>query len=304
MTWTVVPSVQFQKTIECECIYLTWAGKEGLYCFGGSYETKHVDAIWYSPEGISWRAVSPLTATFMPRNFVAVVEFKNRVVITGGLVSYGDFYNDVWLSESESITRWTGYTGAFPGRYAHSCFVLNGKVWLWGGYISVSAYYDPNFWNSDDGMNWTVVPPPADPSKLPLPRAHTHFVVYQSCAWLVGGRPNGYSVYNVWRSCDGVSWDCILPNGGASFSARGYHGTVVFGGRLVIFAGSDPSQVRRSDVWTSADGVTWMALAPLPAGRAEFGFAFNGHLGTKCGCLGAPAAWVSLLPTQSSLALV
>ena len=65
---------------------------------------------------------------------------------------------------------------------------------------------------------------------------------------------------DVWSSADGKSWKLETAEGG--FGARWFHQAVVFNNRIWILSGGpiavpSPSTSWYTDVWSSADGVTW-----------------------------------------------
>ena len=90
--------------------------------------------------------------------------------------------------------------------------------------------------------------------------------------WLIGGGEPIYPVVDVtniqytakadvWSSADGRSWKLETADGG--FGARYFHRVVVFNNRLWIITGEVPSNNPPflTDVWSSADGVTWQKEA-------------------------------------------
>ena len=96
--------------------------------------------------------------------------------------------------------------------------------------------------------------------------------------WVIGGAVPGVTGVtplpstpqaDVWSSADGKSWKLETADGG--FGARWFHQVVVFQNRLWIISGAPDAQAPGlpylTDVWSSADGVTWRqetANAQLP----------------------------------------
>ena len=96
--------------------------------------------------------------------------------------------------------------------------------------------------------------------------------------WVVGGAVPGVTgatplpstpQADVWSSADGKTWKLETADGG--FGARWFHQVVVFQNRLWIISGAPSAQTPGlpylTDVWSSADGVTWRqetANAQLP----------------------------------------
>jgi N-acetylneuraminic acid mutarotase len=93
-------------------------------------------------------------------------------------------------------------------------------------------------------------------------------VLFKNRYWQIGGGeliyPSNVTAQNytlkadVWSSADGKSWKLETADGG--FPPRWYHQAVVFNGRIWIISGETPpgaTPIWYSDVWSSADGVTW-----------------------------------------------
>lgn len=95
-------------------------------------------------------------------------------------------------------------------------------------------------------------------------------VLFNNRYWLIAGAepvyPTGGTVTNiqytlkadVWSSSDGRSWKLETPDAG--FAPRWYHNTVVFNNRIWVISGEKlppATPVWYTDVWSSADGVTW-----------------------------------------------
>jgi hypothetical protein len=88
--------------------------------------------------------------------------------------------------------------------------------------------------------------------------------------WVIGGAEPVFPVVggpanlqytlksDVWSSADGKSWKLETPDAG--FAPRWYHNTVVFNNRIWVISGEripPATPIFYSDVWSSADGVTW-----------------------------------------------
>jgi hypothetical protein len=94
-----------------------------------------------------------------------------------------------------------------------------------------------------------------------------HAVVsFKNRYWLIGGAepvfPIGATLQytlkaDVWSSADGKAWKLETADGG--FGPRWYHQVVAFNNRIWIISGYllPTAQTWYTDVWSSADGVTW-----------------------------------------------
>jgi hypothetical protein len=162
-------------------------------------------------------------------------------------------------------------------------------MWIIGG-DSNQCHYQPDVWNSNDGVHWTEVA-----SNVPWGnRVLFYTAVFNNRLWVIGGQTldlddcpgpgERESLYNdVWSSSDGANWTQVKPWNDANasgtvlkgpgspqrppvareWSSRGVIcGAVVFNGRMWLIGGgvygtpSTPGALY-NDVWSSADGVTW-----------------------------------------------
>lgn len=123
-----------------------------------------------------------------------------------------------------------------------------------------------------------------------------HAVVsFKNRYWVIAGAepvyPTGGGIANlqytlksdVWSSADGKSWKMETANAG--FGARWYHQAVVFNNRIWVISGDTlpgATPAWFSDVWSSADGVTWRqetADAQLPWwGSSVYVVVFNNQM--------------------------
>lgn len=83
--------------------------------------------------------------------------------------------------------------------------------------------------------------------------------VFRDHMWLFGGwqmlGPENFPRLNdVWRSPDGLTWECVLRT--APWPARNLAGCVVLGDRVWLMGGFDGVHTL-GDVWCSTDGVSW-----------------------------------------------
>lgn len=91
------------------------------------------------------------------------------------------------------------------------------------------------------------------------PRDSPGAAVFGDQIWLLGGwqmlGPANFPRLNdVWRSKDGLSWECLLP--AAPWPARNLAGCVVLRGRIWLMGGFDGVQTL-GDIWCSGDGRNW-----------------------------------------------
>ena len=149
--------------------------------------------------------------------------------------------------------------------------------------IFVMGGNDPIFksdmWWSVDGKAWKGAG-----AGWPARRAF-QAVAYQGRLYVLGGRTRQSSSdhNDVW-STDGVTWLQDKANNNDGWSARRGHQAVVHNDRMYVLgggAGSTHGNDVRSDVWSSADGVTWSLVtgsADWPARKWHQAVAHNGRI--------------------------
>jgi hypothetical protein len=188
--------------------------KKRMWMMGGWYNGRlpghsASNAVWSSTDGAAWKQVTA-KAGWSPRIAAAVVEFKGRMWMLGGVEDYyfGDrnsLKNDVWSSaDGREWTLATANAGWAPRGY-HQAVVHDGKIWVFGGGNYVPEYQAFNdVWSSPDGVNWTQVTAAAPWS----PRLWFSAVTYRGRMWVLGGwsKVPEQNWGDVWFSRDGKDW--------------------------------------------------------------------------------------------------
>lgn len=204
--------------------------------------------VWSSTDGIQWTAETK-AAAWSPRVAGAVVEFKGKLWLLGGIEDYyfgnnKSLKNDVWCTPNgKDWTLVTADAGWTPRAY-HQAAVLNGKIYLFGGGNYTPAYFALNdVWSSEDGEHWTKV------CDAPWhERIWFSSVVYRNRIWVMGGwSGDPYKNWSdVWYSEDGKQWTqyASLP----VWAARHEPSAFVFKDKIWIAGGMTPPLV--NDVWS------------------------------------------------------
>jgi len=187
----------------------------------------------------------------------------------------------------------------FAGRDAFGVLVLNGKVWMLGGWTN--QHDVPGFpetgdpgccttnevWNSSDGVHWTYV------GVAPWERRHTAgWVVFNNMMWVIGGDNNlGHYQSDVWNTADGEHWTQVTDS--VPWAPRVLHYALAFNNQLWVIGGQElpaalvpaphpyPAKpVYYSDVWASSDGIDWTRVGSLPheIGIILGSVVFNGEM--------------------------
>jgi hypothetical protein len=164
---------------------------------------------------------------------------------------------DVW--KSSNGIDWVQVTALAPfaKRLEHSAFVLNGRLWVFGGRVPDGAGgtdWALDAWSTTDGAQWTLEPTGG------LDAAFLAKVVEQTGperVTLIGGIQRGYS-NNVWQTTNGLDWTVLSSH--AAFSPRSSRG-VSFNGQLWIIGGATTNGRENggdsNEIWRSSDGIDW-----------------------------------------------
>src|SRR5262249_11254845 len=121
---------------------MTLTFKDKMWIMGGWHggRLKHASAsneVWSSTDGVTWEQVTK-SAGWSPRLAAAVVAFKGKMWVLGGLQKYyfgtdEDLRNDVWYSEDGA--NWKQATAKAPwAPRGYLCAVAHDeKLWVMGG---------------------------------------------------------------------------------------------------------------------------------------------------------------------------
>lgn len=191
-----------------------------------------------------------------------------RVVAhSGRLLMIGDGADPTGVYESSDGRVWrrSEHNAAWGVRYGAAIASYRGTLWVAGGFEQIGERRTPknDVWRSRDGRRWERVLNEA-PWQA---RSQAHLVVFRDTLWLIGGEPNDRVA---WRTTDGLSWRSRrwseLP--GANPQA-----VLVHRGALWIL-GHGAWDNATNDVWSSADGRSWIKIVPAASWPARTGAGF------------------------------
>ncbi|MBN1326117.1 hypothetical protein JW977_04035 [Candidatus Falkowbacteria bacterium] len=240
-----------------------------------------VGDVWVkkSLDDISWE----------PRRGSAALSFNGKLWIIGGTGNTFDWFaNDIW-SSSDGL-NWTENTSPAPWqeRGYHGAVVFDNKMWVMGGEANTGAsfYMLNDVWSSSDGINWTQVTASAPWSArgdFSLVAYNNEMWVIGGCTALTGGACSGTS-NDVWHSPDGVNW--TLATAGAAWSTRSTFSSLTYddggGEKMWVIGGIGfPGPTIYNDVWSSIDGVTWIAEPAFTARYGMVGVTYDDGSGEK-----------------------
>jgi len=239
----------------------------------------------------TWRQF-PNTDSWDWRDGAGLLSKDGGLYLLGGWNSDTGGKNDVWFTRN--LREWTRLAASapWPGRHGSGWLVHRNRLYVIGGDLIDDA------WSSSDGVTWRAEAALAPFGKRYTPNAVSdgnQIILYAGQYW----EPYDWCAYSevctavglseVWTSTDATSWTKLsqapwkgrgLIHGGARFKGRIF---LVGGGlKMGLPGGSIPETVEEdSDIWSSADGITWVreatALGFLP--RTHFAL-----LATESGC--------------------
>ncbi len=214
---------------------------------------------------MSWYCVED-SAPWEARFGQQLVVFHDTIWLFGGSGDDRRSLNDVWYSTTGDAWLLATASAPWSPRSSPRSFVFDDKLWLTGGFFWNGSFWDglDDVWWTSDGFSWTQ----ATDSAGWAPRAIHTALVYRDSMWVIGGlgntRSTDYFYNDVWKSADGVTWECVTES--APWSRRGGHTSVVLRDTLWVFCGYGCS-----DIWCTGDGRQW-----APAGVAPWGVRY-GH---------------------------
>ena len=222
---------------------------------------------------------SPIThdTNLPPRTGHEMIFFNNYYWFMGGVrAKFGGNtegpYNDIWRSQDG--INWVRVVENAPwtARTNFNLFEFNNKLWIMGTGIKLapSEFYVDDIWNSDDGINWTLVTdnPPWST------RFGSAVHVFNNEVYLIGGHTetNWHLNQDVWKSSDGISWQNISEISDATLgnpqTRDGIyeHDIISINNKLLLFGGQRSSALRHFDwVLQSTDsGINWSSATQTP----------------------------------------
>jgi leucine-zipper-like transcriptional regulator 1 len=236
------------------------------------------EAETFNPAVLAWQEATS-SAIWPARDSHAVVVFKNKIWLTGGLngdanvlapnaVEYWNslYFKDIWSSENGLDWTLVATNTPWSNRRSIQIVEFKNKLWLmggWGPYIN----YKNDIWASEDGINWTKATTSA---AWPAREGHI-LLAFQDKMWLIGGvRYDKKKTFNdVWYSQDGINWQMATDS--AAWTSRWDHAMAVFDGKMWLTGGMDLKDKIFNDVWYSQDGINWQMATDSAAWTSRQG---------------------------------
>ncbi len=195
------------------------------------------------------------------------IEFKDKLWVLG---DYTDsvFTNNIYFSSDGQTWEQAEVTSStmWAARYNFGCTVFDDKLWVIGGQNADSTTNLNDVWYSETGTDWQE----AEQTSRAMwsVRSGLGCVTFDNKLWVIGGSNSaiGAAYNDVWFSSDGSYWTEAVPSSGIiwderqSFGCSPLNGKIYIAGGMGSFSPGSMATTYFSDVWSSADGITWTRL--------------------------------------------
>ncbi|HKR34864.1 MAG TPA: hypothetical protein VJT10_08490 [Steroidobacteraceae bacterium] len=221
-----------------------------------------------STDGVSWaqRSTSGAIGGINGRGYASLTLYNGSLWYIGGSTGINalpaDARNDVWKSSNGVDWLQVTPSAQFEKRLRHSAFVMNGRLWVFGGQISdggTGSRWALDAWSTTDGVQWT------EEDTDGLDASYLAKVVEPAApdrVTLIGGIQRGYS-NAVWQTTTGRDWTNLSTH--AQFSPRSARGAS-FNGQLWLIGGGVSNghasgSPDSNEIWRSSNGIDWSRVA-------------------------------------------
>ena len=238
-----------------------------LYVMGGRKNNSYLSDVWSSVDGETW---IPETgdAGWEARARFQAVSYRGRLYMMGGIGSgIGNYLRDVWSSADGKSWVPETMNPAWSARAAHQVVLHNGLLYMMGGGNGIEGQLD-DIWSSADGKSWMLV----TMSVAWSARNDYGAVSHNGRLYVLGGlSDDGFLNNDVWSSTNGKSWRQEKAVNNSGWSARHEHQVLSRDGLLYVLGGNESrgSSDYKNDVWSSADGKSWMLVTMNAAWSAR-----------------------------------
>lgn len=227
---------------------------------------------------------------FSNRDGAGLLNFNNKLYLLGGWHndSVPRTNNEVW--SSDDAVNWTFIKKApWEQRHTFGCLIFNNKIWILGGDVN-SNHYQPDVWNSSNGIDWNLI---QDTTTWGF-RVLFNYHLMNNKMWVYGGQKifnnNLDTSYNdIYSSQDGVNWFKEVNT--SSWSPRGMMiGNVNHLGKIWMLGGGTYTgdltlRMYSNEVWNTKNSIQWNFVSNAPwVGRQYHNvISFDNKVWVTCG---------------------
>jgi Phage stabilisation protein/Kelch motif len=219
-----------------------------------------------------------------------ITNYQNQVYSISG-----DTLNVFGGASNLSVFQATNAAG-FSKRYGVQACGFNGHLYVMGGFTTQTNSPLNDVWTSIDGANWSRITANAPWAARGLGQA----IVFNNKMWIMGGKTSTLGTNNtfsdVWSTPDGINW---TQTSASAWPGRSRFGLCIFNNLMWVAGGNAGiagvnnigTNLARSDVWYSPDGITWTQATKNATWIARYSFAFfpaGGRLRVVGGSLADP----------------
>jgi len=216
-----------------------------------------------SADGATWRAVNSTAFTAPGISVMGVTAGRSGYVVVGKQMSNGRTFAAMWWSGD--LRNWTGGSnGGLDGRLKSSAVYAVGATAT--GFVAAGTHGGCHtIWTSADGKNWSVydVPKPPGATDALLQQVAVNGTRVVTAGYVVGKAGDAPVV--VVSADGGKTWRQILlsaPGGAGAVAAL-----TAAGNGFVAAGMAGPAGAQHAVTWSSPDGITWSAAAPVSTGQ-------------------------------------
>jgi hypothetical protein len=258
-TWSLLTQPNTFPSDSAFFLDVTEDGRGGLYAITARYEGAKPNALWHSPDGVTWTRLTVGRSQVLTNATIAVA--NGTAVVTGQTRESGQPRRYVWYSIDGLTWTQAALPEAYPDEYG-AALMVGGS----GGFEIVEPTGLATAWHSDDGRTWLKAESPGGTFAAFVP---THLLTSAGRYVAMGYESGNAGVPSAWTSADGVAWSrSSMEDPGPAFGcATGCQPTAVtrVGNALVAvgYRTQDRATLPASApiaTWVSTDdGRTWLA---------------------------------------------
>lgn len=223
--------------------------------------------------GVGGKGVGIRKASLPNRRAVIADTIAGKLYVFGGSGPSGDILGDL-LCYTPETDSWETKASGPPSRYNHVAGVVNGKLYIHGGYNGALGGVLKDTWCYDPTDNTWV-----QKTSAPAGRSGAGGVGSGTRLVVLGGNVAGNWDKTIWAyRANNNDWVQLAPFPGV---ARQNPSLAAIGDKVYCYSGFDSTGARINDFWQYDVTLnTWVQFAPSPAGGRYLhkAFTFNNKM--------------------------